>query len=116
MHMNMIGLEIIGNFDHISKATTTGIHAVDHPILAALAEVMTGAIISATTAGRIPLKIAVNVGLLVINSGVRNIAMNSIIKRLGIIVPSAATTQPRVPRNRSPIATAMLTAKMPGSD
>ena len=83
---------------------------------AARAAEITGATISATTAGRIPLKTLMSVGLLLISSGVRNIAMVRIIRKEGSMVPNAATMLPRRMATRSPTATAMFTARMPGSD
>ena len=73
--MYSIGFDTTGNFDHMRRATAAGIHAVFHPIPAERAVVITGATINATTAGRMPLKIAVRVGFEVIVSGVRNMAM-----------------------------------------
>ena len=64
-----------GSFDHISRATATGIQTVFQFIPADRADVITGATIRATTTGLIPLKIADMTGLLVIRSGVRNIAI-----------------------------------------
>lgn len=93
-----------------------GIHAVRQVILADLAEVITGAMIRATTAGRIPLNMAESVTLFFIKSGVKKIAIASIIRNDGIIVPSAATVDPRLERSLSPTATDMLTAKIPGND
>lgn len=111
-----MGLETMGSFDQINKAVTIGIATVFHPIFAARAEVMTGAIINATTAGRIPLNIELIVSLFLIKSGVRNIAIVNIIKNEGKIVPNAATMLPRFPRILSPTATDILTANMPGND
>ncbi len=44
----------------MSRATATGIMNVFHPIPADLADEMTGAMMSATTAGRMPLKMLDN--------------------------------------------------------
>ncbi len=71
--MKRMGFEITGNLDHMATATNTGIHNVRHVMPEAFAELMTGATISATTTGRMPLNIAERVGLDVIVSGVRNI-------------------------------------------
>ena len=84
--INIMGLEIMGSFDHINSATTMGIATVFHPIFATLAFLKTGAIINSTTAGRIPRNILLRVSLLFIMSGVRNIAINSIIANDGIMV------------------------------
>ena len=77
-----------GIFDQISNATDTGIRIVRQLIPAALADVKTGAIINETTAGRMPLKIAVIVGFDLIISGVRKIAIARIITNEGRIVPN----------------------------
>ena len=114
--MYNIGFERIGIFDHISKATDTGIATVFHPILADRAEDITGATIKATTAGRIPINILDNVSLLFIRSGVRNIAIQRIIVNDGNIVPADAATAPFMPRSLSPTATEILTASIPGRD
>ena len=95
--MKSIGLDIQGSFDQISSATTTGIHSVFQEIPADLAEVSTGAIIKAVTAGRMPLKIADTVSLFFIRSGVRKIAIASIIRNGRMIVPVAAQILPRIP-------------------
>ena len=63
MIIHNIGFDTMGSFDHISTATHMGIHAIFHPMPADLAEVNTGARIRATTAGRMPLKMDVSVGL-----------------------------------------------------
>ena len=114
--MYSIGLDTTGSFDQMASATTTGIHSVRHDSPAARAEVMTGVTISATTTGRMPLKIAVSVGLDVMVSGVRNIAIASIIINDGSMVPAAAAMLPSMPRSLSPTTTDMFTARMPGSD
>ena len=49
-----MGFEIHGNFDHISRATTTGIQSVYQPSFIDFADVITGATMRATTAGRMP--------------------------------------------------------------
>ena len=46
--MYKIGLDRTGIFDHMSNATDMGMAAVFHPMLAALADDMTGATINAT--------------------------------------------------------------------
>lgn len=112
--MYKIGFDIRGNFDHISKATDAGIITVRQLIPAALAEVKTGAVINATTAGRMPLNIAVMVGFEVIISGVKNIAIDIIMTNEGIIVPIAATILPFTPFSLSPTAAEILTARIPG--
>ena len=111
-----MGFDIYGSFDHINRATTMGIAMVFQLILAARADEMTGAIIRATTAGRMPRKILLSVSLLLIMSGVRNIAIVSIIKNEGRIVPNAAHSAPLRPRILSPTATAIFTANIPGID
>lgn len=100
----------------IIKATIMGIQTVLKESLAALADVMTGAIIKATTAGRIPIKIDEITRLFLIMSGVKKIAIVRIIRKEGRIVPAAATIPPRVPRNLSPTAVAIFTASIPGKD
>ena len=104
-----------GIFDQISNATDTGIRIVRQLIPAALADVKTGAIINATTAGRIPLKIAVIVGFDLIISGVRKIAIAKIITNEGRIVPNEAIILPFTPLRRSPTAAEMFTARIPGN-
>ena len=71
---------------------------------------------SATTAGRTPLKMADRVSLFLMRSGVRKMAMHSMMRNEGNMVPSAAAVAPRMPRSLSPTATEILTARMPGSD
>ena len=104
-----MGFEITGNLDHMATATNTGIHNVRHVMPEAFAELMTGATISATTTGRMPLNIAERVGLDVIVSGVRNIAIARIIRNDGSMVPAAAAMLPRMPRSLSPTTTATFT-------
>ena len=93
-----------------------GMATVFHPIFAARAVVITGAMISATTAGRMPINIRLITWLFFIVSGVRKIAINKIIKNEGRMVPRAAARLPRNPRSLSPTETEMFTAKMPGID
>ena len=100
----------------IIRATIKGIHIVFQVSFADLAEVMTGAIIKATTQGLIPMKIEDITRLFLIISGVRKIAMKRIIRKEGSMVPSEAIMLPFPPRILSPIAVAMFTAKMPGRD
>lgn len=100
----------------IINATTHGIHTVFHLRFAAFAEVRTGAIIKATTAGRIPINIDDSIRLLFIVSGVRNIAISNIMRKEGSIVPKEAMIEPLFPRTLSPTAVAILTARMPGKD
>lgn len=88
--MKRMGFEITGNLDHMATATNTGIHNVRHVMPEAFAELMTGATISATTTGRMPLNIAERVGLDVIVSGVRNIAIARIIRNDGSMVPGCS--------------------------
>ena len=100
----------------IIKATTSGIHTVRSFSFAALADDSTGAMIRATTAGRMPMNMAEMTWLFLIVSGVRKMANARIIRNEGRIVPRAAKTEPRPPPILSPTAVAMLTARMPGSD
>ena len=72
--------------------------------------------IRATTAGRIPLNTGDNMELFLIISGVRKIAMASIMKNEGRIVPNAAQIDPFTPLSLSPTATEILTARIPGND
>lgn len=102
--------------NEIIVATTIGIQKVFRFNPAARAVVITGAMISATTAGRIPIKIAVKVLLDLMVSGVRKMAMLRMMKNDGKIVPRAATKLPNPPLSLSPTTTAILTAKMPGRD
>ncbi len=82
----------------------------------ARAVVTTGATISATTTGRIPLKTAVRTGFPVMVSGVRNMAMANIIRKHGMMVPAEAARLPFSERSLSPTTTAIFTASIPGSD
>ena len=111
-----IGFDTNGSFDQIISATAIGIQTVFQVIRADLAVVMTGAMMSATTAGRIPRKIEEITLLFWIRSGVKNTAMARITVKHGSIVPNAAATEPRVPRSLSPTATDMFTARIPGRD
>ena len=85
-------------------------------IPAVFAPVRTGAIMSATTAGRMPRNMALSVSLVFIRSVVRKIAMARIIIKDGRIVPNAARTAPRIPRSLSPTLAEILTARIPGKD
>ena len=78
-----IGLLNNGMPENMSNATAIGIATVLYPILALFAVESTGAIIKATTAGRIPLKILLITSLFFIESGVRNMAIARIIKKDG---------------------------------
>lgn len=100
----------------MSKATEIGMIIVFQLIFAARAVVITGAMSRATTAGRIPMKILLIISLFFIVSGVRKIAMSRIMVKDGIMVPRAAHRRPRGPRILSPMATAKLTARIPGRD
>jgi hypothetical protein len=73
--MYRIGSEAKPMPNEIIVATTIGIQKVFRFNPAARAVVITGAMISATTAGRIPIKIAVKVLLDLMVSGVRKMAM-----------------------------------------
>lgn len=99
----------------IIKAVRHGIQAVRHPILAALADVNTGAMMSATTAGRMPMNIDEITALFFIRSGVRKMAMSRMMMNDGKMVAKADNTAPRLPRSLSPIMAAIFTAKMPGN-
>lgn len=92
--MNTIGLERYGISDQMKNAITIGIQQLRNDILAERAVEKTGAIIRATTAGRIPLKMLVSVSFSLIVSGVRNMAIAKMIKKEGSIVPNAAAMQP----------------------
>ena len=73
----------------------------------------TGAAMSATTAGRMPMKMLSTTRLS------RNSRKNTARMRMnstGItMLPATAVTAPRVPRNRLPTSVATLAAKMPGN-
>ena len=114
--MYRMGFDTTGHLLHMNNATTAGIHAVFKPMPAERAVVNTGAIINATTTGLMPLKMAERVGLFVISSGVRNIAMSRIMRKLGMMVPSDDMMLPLSPRSLSPTTTDMFTAKIPGID
>ena len=98
------------------SATAMGIIMVLALMPADLAVVITGVMIRATTAGRMPLKILLNTSLFLMASGVRNMAIARIITNDGKIVPKAAHKLPLKPRNLSPMTVDILTAKMPGID
>lgn len=83
-------------FDQMSREIAIGIQAFFHDIFADFAVVNTGDRISATTAGRIPLKMRVSVSLFLIVSGVRNIAMARIIRNDGRMVPRTAKIEPQI--------------------
>ena len=110
--MYRMGFDTTGHLLHMNKATAAGIHAVFQPMPAERAVVNTGAIISATTTGLMPLKMAESVGLLVISSGVRNIAMSRIMRKLGMMVPSDDIILPLSPRSLSPTTTEAVQAVM----
>lgn len=109
----MIGFEIMPQLSEIIKAATAGIHMVVILSFAALAVVITGAMMSATTAGRIPMNMLLSARLPLIVSGVRKIAMASMMINDGNMVPTAAEIPPFNPFSLSPIAVAMLTAVCP---
>ena len=81
----------------MSNATAMGMATVFQVMPAERAVVMTGATISATTAGRIPLKIRDTIALFLITSGVRKMAIARIIKKEGKMVPIAAVMLPFKP-------------------
>ena len=85
-----MGLLTHGSFDQISRATAAGIQTVRQFIPAERAVVITGATIRATTAGRIPRNIAATTGWFSMRSGVRKMAITSIMAKLGRIAPSEA--------------------------
>ena len=82
----------------MSRAETTGIHTVVRVILADLAMLKVGAAISATTPGRMPLKMRSTVGLSL--KVWKKRAMERIIRNEGRMVPKAVTKLPRQPRRR----------------
>ena len=98
----------------ISKAPDTGIQAFRHVIRADLAVLNTGAMIRATTAGRIPLKMRSITGLSVMRE--KKMAMSSIRINDGATVPNVAAILPRVPFSLFPTRMDMFTAKIPGRD
>lgn len=114
--IHRMGFDTTGHLLQMSRATAAGIHRVFQLIPAVRADVITGAIIRATTAGRIPLKILTRVGFVLIFSGVRNMAIARMMRKEGRIVPKAEKTLPNFPLILSPTATDMLTARMPGKD
>ena len=63
-----------------------------------------------------PLKIAVRVGLFLIASGVRKMAIIRMMIKEGRMVPNAAARLPFTPFNLSPITVLIFTARMPGID
>ena len=98
----------------MSKATVIGIHIFFIFIFADLAVVSTGAIIKATTAGRIPLKIRSTIGLSYDLE--KNIAISSIRIKDGRTVPKVEIIQPLSPLTLFPTMIEILTAKIPGKD
>ena len=100
----------------IIRATMNGIHTVFHFRLADFADVITGAMIRATTAGRIPMKMEEITLLFLIMSGVRKIAMKRIMRKEGRMVPREAMTLPFHPFILSPTDVARFTANIPGRD
>ena len=98
----------------INKAVAIGTHTFLIPIFAALAVVRTGAIINATTAGRIPLNILSTVGLSYMVT--KNIAIANIIINDGNMVPSAANVAPVFLAILLQTKTDIFTASIPGID
>ena len=111
-----MGLEMKPMSRDMTNAANAGIQMVESLSLAALAVVITGAMINATTAGLIPMKMLESAWLFLMVSGVRKIAMARIIRKEGSMVPSDATIPPLSPLSLSPIEVAMFTARMPGRD
>ena len=83
---------------HISSADIIGIQMVYLFIFAALAKLNVGTAINATTAGRIPLKMASTVGFSLKRR--KNNAIHNIIRKEGRIAPNAVTIHPFTPRKR----------------
>lgn len=99
---------------HISNATKMGIHILYLLILADFPVVSTGAMINATTAGRIPLKMRSTIGLSY--DLAKNMAMSKIRMKEGNTVPNVAAILPRIPFSLFPVKIDILTAKIPGND
>ena len=97
----------------ISKAAAIGINAVIQPILADFASLISGAAMSATTAGRIPLKAASTAGISF--QSWNTIAMARMIRNEGSTAPNTAPHTPRQPPTRQPMKIAELTAISPGA-
>lgn len=82
---------------HMSRADTTGIHKLLRSIFADFAILNVGAAISATTAGRMPLKMR---SMTVLSLKLwKNKAMANMIRNEGNTVPSAVIMLPRMPFN-----------------
>ena len=98
----------------IKRAVATGTQKFLRLSFAAFAVENTGAIIKATTAGRIPLNTFSTIGLSFIV--VKNIAIVSITIKEGRIVPNAEKNAPLFFAILLPTKTAILTANIPGID
>ena len=84
--------------NQISNADIIGIQMVYLFIFAAFAKLNVGAAINATTAGRMPLKIASTVGFSLKRR--KNNARHHIMRKEGRIAPNAVTIHPLTPRKR----------------
>ena len=94
------------------SVATSGIQQLRHERPAVRANVKTGAAMSATTAGRSPMKIWRTAAL---SPKVRNAEASSKMMSTGMAtLPVTAANTPRTPRRREPTAVAILTAKTPG--
>lgn len=90
-----------------------GTNAVIQLIFAVFAILHKGAAISATTAGRMPLKIASTAGLSL--KSWKSIAIVKMIINDGKTAPNTVAMTPRHPYTRQPMNTAELTAMSPGA-
>lgn len=98
----------------ISSAATMGINAVFHVSFAAFDILHSGATMSATTAGRIPLNIRSTTGLSA--KDVKQMAMVSMIRKDGSALPSAHVILPLTPFSLYPTNIDVLIAITPGAD
>lgn len=99
---------------HAQRATEIGIQIFFKVTPADFPNPSSGAAISATTAGRIPLKILSTIGL-VLNC-VNIIAMSNIEMNDGKMTPAAEKRLPLNPRRLFPTNNAVLSANGPGMD
>ena len=98
----------------INRQQTMGIQALRHEILAVFAILKHGAAMSATTAGRTPLKNFSTHGLSL--KLWKNMAMMMMAMMDGRAMPTAPTMPPHTPFSLYPICDAMSMAKIPGVD
>ena len=96
------------------KHERMGIHKAERFIFIERHVVITGAAIMATTAGLIPLKILMTIGLSL--KVAKYMAIAKITRKLGRVVPKAEMIAPRIPLSLYPRKSDILTANTPGND